>query len=76
MAFLLAAPVSAQAEFVHEIVQPGGMSTLVSAIQAPYETSGPDTSPLPRPFLTRWIPAEIFLCFQQFGGGHPKIPPF
>jgi hypothetical protein len=43
-ALFLAAPASAQVEFVRDIVQPDGMTAVISASQAPYETSSPDYS--------------------------------
>jgi len=56
-ALFLAAPASAQVDYVRDIIQPDGMFPVISAPQAPYETSRPDYStpatPTPYFFTTR-----------------------
>lgn len=52
-ALFLAAPASAQVDYVRDIVQPGGMASVIFLSQAPYETSSPDysTPASPTPYL-------------------------
>jgi hypothetical protein len=52
-ALFLAAPASAEVDYVRDIVQPGGMAPVIFLSQAPYETSSPDysTPASPAPYL-------------------------
>jgi hypothetical protein len=58
-ALFLAAPASAEVDYVRDIVQPDGMARVVPAPQAPYETSSPDYS-------TPASPTPYFVTTTQY----------
>ncbi|CAN5580284.1 hypothetical protein BH09VER1_BH09VER1_32290 [soil metagenome] len=70
----LAAPASAQVDYVREIVEPEGITKLVPTIQAPYETSRADYSAPASPTFYFFTTTHFYSVDSSTGVVAPETP--